>query len=87
MGPLGEASSRKTLIYLILTLNHMYPDYDFSTLRAEHFHKEAPCTVHGDCAGAASGLRRPAPCWQHKAPEKAGRPEQGGSWAPRAHGR
>eukprot|EP00899_Mesostigma_viride_P017271 jgi/Mesvir1/25545/Mv01787-RA.1 len=35
------ASSRKTLIYLILTLNHMYPDYDFSTLRAHHFTKEA----------------------------------------------
>ena len=29
--------SRKTLIYLILTLNHIYPDYDFSQLRAHHF--------------------------------------------------
>jgi hypothetical protein len=35
------ASSRKTLIYLILTLNHIYPDYDFSQLRAHHFRKEA----------------------------------------------
>ncbi|KAL5716823.1 hypothetical protein ACHQM5_009941 [Ranunculus cassubicifolius] len=26
-----SATSRKTLIYLILTLNHMYPDYDFSS--------------------------------------------------------
>lgn len=26
--------SRKTLVYLILTLNHIYPDYDFSLLRA-----------------------------------------------------
>ncbi|KNA26014.1 hypothetical protein SOVF_001270 [Spinacia oleracea] len=25
-------SSRKTLIYLVLTLYHMYPDYDFSSL-------------------------------------------------------
>ena len=33
--------SRKTLIYLILTLNHIYPDYDFSLLRAHHFRKEA----------------------------------------------
>lgn len=33
--------SRKTLIYLILTLNHIYPDYDFSTLRANHFRKES----------------------------------------------
>lgn len=41
VGPLSEASSRKTLIYLILTLNHIYPDYDFSTLRAHHFRKEA----------------------------------------------
>ena len=33
-------ASRKTLIYLILTLNHCYPDYDFSLLRAHHFRKE-----------------------------------------------
>lgn len=41
VGPLSEAASRKTLIYLILTLNHIYPDYDFSTLRAHHFRKES----------------------------------------------
>lgn len=40
LGPLAESSSRKTLIYLILTLNHIYPDYDFSLLRAHHFIKE-----------------------------------------------
>ena len=40
VGPLTDSSSRKTLIYLILTLNHIYPDYDFSDLRAEHFTKE-----------------------------------------------
>jgi hypothetical protein len=28
------------LVYLILTLNHIYPDYDFSLLRAHHFKKE-----------------------------------------------
>lgn len=37
--------SRKTLIYLILTLNHIYPDYDFSLLRAHHFLKEAGVEV------------------------------------------
>jgi hypothetical protein len=36
----GRRRSRKTLIYLILTLNHCYPDYDFSLLRAHHFRKE-----------------------------------------------
>jgi hypothetical protein len=41
VGPLTDANSRKTLIYLILTLNHMYPDYDFSMLRSQHFRKEA----------------------------------------------
>jgi hypothetical protein len=40
VGPLTDSSSRKTLIYLILTLNHMYPDYDFSALRGHHFTKE-----------------------------------------------
>lgn len=44
VGPLTDPSSRKTLIYLILTLNHMYPDYDFSFLRAHHFTKEVGLT-------------------------------------------
>jgi len=39
-GQLTESKSRRTLIYLILTLNHIYPDYDFSQLRAQHFTKE-----------------------------------------------
>ena len=42
VGPLTDPGSRKTLIYLILTLNHMYPDYDFSALRGHHFTKEDP---------------------------------------------
>nr|AKF43417.1 transcription regulator [Monsonia marlothii] len=33
-------SSRKTLIYLVLTLYHMYPDYDFSLVRAHQFFTE-----------------------------------------------
>ncbi|KAI3433184.1 Repressor of RNA polymerase III transcription [Psidium guajava] len=33
-------SSRKTLIYLVLTLSHMYPDYDFSVVKAHQFFTE-----------------------------------------------
>ncbi|KAG8066575.1 hypothetical protein GUJ93_ZPchr0004g39023 [Zizania palustris] len=33
-------SSRKTLIYLVLTLSHMYPDFDFSAVRAHLFFNE-----------------------------------------------
>ncbi|XP_074274935.1 uncharacterized protein LOC141598980 isoform X2 [Silene latifolia] len=34
---LCSRSSRKTLIYLILTLYQMYPDYDFSAVNAHQF--------------------------------------------------
>nr|AKF43415.1 transcription regulator [Melianthus villosus] len=37
---LFSRSSRKTLIYLILTLSHMYPDYDFSAVKAHEFFTE-----------------------------------------------
>ncbi|XP_008782745.2 repressor of RNA polymerase III transcription MAF1 homolog isoform X2 [Phoenix dactylifera] len=37
---LSSRSSRKTLIYLVLTLGHMYPDYDFSAVRAHLFFRE-----------------------------------------------
>lgn len=40
VGPLSDAGSRRTLVYLILTLNQIYPDYDFTLLRAHHFRKE-----------------------------------------------
>eukprot|EP01023_Acetabularia_acetabulum_P016526 TRINITY_DN18154_c0_g1_i1.p2 TRINITY_DN18154_c0_g1~~TRINITY_DN18154_c0_g1_i1.p2 ORF type:complete len:226 (+),score=33.79 TRINITY_DN18154_c0_g1_i1:141-818(+) len=43
VGPLSDARSAegsKTLIKLILTLNHVYPDYDFTMLKAEDFQKE-----------------------------------------------
>ena len=40
IGPLTDAGSRKTLIYLILTLNHVFPDDDFSALRSHHFSKQ-----------------------------------------------
>ncbi|KAK1271092.1 hypothetical protein QJS04_geneDACA022615 [Acorus gramineus] len=37
---LASRSSRKTLIYLVLTLGHMYPDYDFSAVKAHLFFRE-----------------------------------------------
>ncbi|XP_042476177.1 repressor of RNA polymerase III transcription MAF1 homolog isoform X1 [Macadamia integrifolia] len=37
---LSSRSSRKTLIYLVLTLSHIYPDYDFSAVRAHLFFRE-----------------------------------------------
>jgi hypothetical protein len=40
VGPLADSGSRRTLIYLILTLNQIYPDYDFTLLRSQHFRKE-----------------------------------------------
>lgn len=45
VGPLCNSSSRKTLVYLILTLSHVYPDYDFSKLRSYHFSKEGSLSV------------------------------------------
>ncbi len=43
------ACSRKTLICLILTLNHVYPDYDFTLLRAQHFQKEEGSARAEEC--------------------------------------
>jgi hypothetical protein len=40
VGPLQDPAPRRTLVYLILTLNHAHPDHDFSALRAHHFTKE-----------------------------------------------
>ena len=37
---LFEFRLRRTLVYLILTLNQVYPDYDFTALRAHQFSKE-----------------------------------------------
>uniref|UniRef100_A0A5B6ZY19 Repressor of RNA polymerase III transcription n=1 Tax=Davidia involucrata TaxID=16924 RepID=A0A5B6ZY19_DAVIN len=37
---LSSGSSRKTLIYLVLTLYHMYPDYGFSAVKAHQFFTE-----------------------------------------------
>ncbi|XP_047181868.1 repressor of RNA polymerase III transcription MAF1 homolog, partial [Vigna umbellata] len=33
-------TSRKTLVYLVLTLYHIYPDYDFSAVKAHQFFAE-----------------------------------------------
>ncbi|KAF9130996.1 RNA polymerase III-inhibiting protein maf1 [Mortierella sp. 14UC] len=39
-GPMDQPASRKTLFYLIGTLNASFPDYDFSDTKPEHFRKE-----------------------------------------------
>ncbi|KAJ3113026.1 RNA polymerase III-inhibiting protein maf1, partial [Nowakowskiella sp. JEL0407] len=38
-GPLSESTSRKTLFYLLATLNAAFPDYDFSDVKPEFFCK------------------------------------------------
>lgn len=40
-GPLTEKASRKIFIFLISTLNHCFPDYDFRRVKADDFKKEA----------------------------------------------
>lgn len=37
---LSTRSSRRTLIYLVLTLGHIYPDYNFSAVQAHLFFRE-----------------------------------------------
>lgn len=39
-GPLNMQASRKTLYYLISTLNLSFPDYDFSNVKPEQFSKQ-----------------------------------------------
>ncbi|KAM9626484.1 repressor of RNA polymerase III transcription MAF1 homolog isoform 1-T1 [Trichechus inunguis] len=44
-GPLSDKCSRKTLFYLIATLNESFgPDYDFSTARSHEFSREPSLT-------------------------------------------
>ncbi|KAJ3121356.1 hypothetical protein HK100_012414 [Physocladia obscura] len=38
-GPLAQVTSRKTLFYLLATLNAAFPDYDFSDIKPELFMK------------------------------------------------
>jgi len=40
LGDLREPATRQLLVSLITTLNASFPDYDFSTLRAEQFERE-----------------------------------------------
>ncbi|GJF00065.1 Maf1-domain-containing protein [Phanerochaete sordida] len=39
-GPMGDQHARKTLYLLINTLNHAFPDHDFSDVRPSHFNRE-----------------------------------------------
>ena len=43
---LCDVISRKTLFYLISTLNMAFPDYDFSDTRGSNFSKEPSLQVH-----------------------------------------
>ncbi|KAJ2554360.1 RNA polymerase III-inhibiting protein maf1, partial [Coemansia sp. RSA 1933] len=40
-GPLTQSASRRTLFYLIATLNATFPDYDFSSLNADQFNRDS----------------------------------------------
>ncbi|CAK4618025.1 hypothetical protein LEN26_011000 [Aphanomyces euteiches] len=40
IGTLADSNTRKLLINLISTMNASFPDYDFSDLKPERFHKE-----------------------------------------------
>ena len=40
-GPMTDTSSRKTFIFLVATLNGVFPDYDFSNLKVEDFRDES----------------------------------------------
>lgn len=55
VGPLSTAQSRKTLVYLILTLSHAHPDYDFSALRSHHFRHESGVASVKDHIGQLLG--------------------------------
>lgn len=39
-GPLSDTASRKTFIFLVATLNAVFPDYDFSDVKVEEFRHE-----------------------------------------------
>ena len=45
VGPLSESGSRKTLVSMILVLNSVYPDYDFTLLRASNFRRQPSMAV------------------------------------------
>lgn len=45
-GPLCDTISRKTVFYLITTLNaSFHPDYDFTDAKSNHFSKEPSLNV------------------------------------------
>lgn len=44
-GPLSMATSRRTFISLISTLNAAFPDYDFSSVKPEQFKKESSLNI------------------------------------------
>lgn len=61
--PLSDKCSRKTLFYLIATLNESFrPDYDFSTARSHEFSREPSLSwvrVRGRWGGDRDGTSSP----------------------------
>lgn len=57
-GPLSDKCSRKTLFYLIATLNESFrPDYDFSAAKSHEFSREPSLNwVRGQSRGGGAGL-------------------------------
>lgn len=57
-GPLSDKCSRKTLFYLIATLNESFrPDYDFSAAKSHEFSREPSLNwVCGQSCGGGAGL-------------------------------
>lgn len=65
-GPLSDKCSRKTLFYLIATLNESFrPDYDFSAAKSHEFSREPSLNwVSGSFALCAGRAADPAAGWK-----------------------
>lgn len=65
-GPLSDKCSRKTLFYLIATLNESFrPDYDFSAAKSHEFSREPSLNwVSGSLAFRTGRAADLATCWK-----------------------
>lgn len=77
-GPLSDTCSRKTLFYLIATLNESFrPDYDFSTARSHEFSREPSLSWVRVRLGGGAHSQQPRP-----RPPPSVLPTCRGPWAP-----
>lgn len=53
VGPLSESGSRRILVSMILVLNSVYPDYDFTLLRASNFQRQPGLSVVEEAVDSA----------------------------------